>query len=171
MAEKERFSRQSRSGRRFPKFFSGFRLKILTAAWRTPSLHRLPGALGVLTPAGSRRSSSKQKVKRQPKQVAFWRRRRDLNSRAGFPTYALSRGASSANLSTSPNYSRSYQKSILKRKTAFCLNWRRGWDSNPRALSDKRFSRPPRYDHFDTSPRVTTAIISQQKTVVKNFLC
>ena len=30
---------------------------------------------------------------------------------------------------------------------------RRGWDSNPRALADKRFSRPPRYDHFDTSPR------------------
>ena len=29
---------------------------------------------------------------------------------------------------------------------------RRGWDSNPRALADKRFSRPPRYDHFDTSP-------------------
>ena len=28
---------------------------------------------------------------------------------------------------------------------------RREWDSNPRALSDKRFSRPPRYDHFDTS--------------------
>ena len=30
--------------------------------------------------------------------------------------------------------------------------WRRGWDSNPRGLSPKRFSRPPRYDHFDTSP-------------------
>ena len=29
---------------------------------------------------------------------------------------------------------------------------RRGWDSNRRALADKRFSRPPRYDHFDTSP-------------------
>ena len=29
---------------------------------------------------------------------------------------------------------------------------RRGWDSNPRALLDKRFSRPPRYDRFDTSP-------------------
>ena len=29
---------------------------------------------------------------------------------------------------------------------------RRRWDSNPCALSDKRFSRPPRYDHFDTSP-------------------
>jgi hypothetical protein len=31
---------------------------------------------------------------------------------------------------------------------------RRGWDSNPCALTDKRFSRPPRYDRFDTSPNV-----------------
>ena len=31
---------------------------------------------------------------------------------------------------------------------------RREWDSNPRALADKRFSRPPRYDHFDTSPSI-----------------
>ena len=29
---------------------------------------------------------------------------------------------------------------------------RRGWDSNPCAQKDKRFSRPPRYDRFDTSP-------------------
>ena len=29
---------------------------------------------------------------------------------------------------------------------------RRERDSNPRALSDKRFSRPPRYDRFDISP-------------------
>ncbi len=29
---------------------------------------------------------------------------------------------------------------------------RRGWDSNPCARLDKRFSRPPRYDRFDTSP-------------------
>ena len=35
---------------------------------------------------------------------------------------------------------------------AFAKRKRRGWDSNPRALADKRFSRPPRYDHFDTSP-------------------
>ncbi len=28
--------------------------------------------------------------------VAFWRRRRDLNPRAGFPAYSLSRGAPSA---------------------------------------------------------------------------
>ena len=34
------------------------------------------------------------------------------------------------------------------------LNKRREWDSNPRALADKRFSRPPRYDHFDISPYI-----------------
>ena len=38
---------------------------------------------------------------------------------------------------------------------------RREWDSNPRALADKRFSRPPRYDHFDISPYV----------VFQHFLC
>ena len=35
--------------------------------------------------------------------------------------------------------------------TAGCM-WRRGWDSNPRALADKTLSRRPRYDHFGTSP-------------------
>ena len=35
---------------------------------------------------------------------------------------------------------------------------RREWDSNPRALADKRFSRPPRYDHFDISPILFCAI-------------
>ena len=33
--------------------------------------------------------------------------------------------------------------------------WRRGWDSNPRALADKTLSRRPRYDHFGTSPFFT----------------
>ena len=31
---------------------------------------------------------------------------------------------------------------------------RRGWDSNPCAREDKRFSRPPRYDHFGNSPHM-----------------
>ena len=35
-------------------------------------------------------------------------------------------------------------------KIDFCK--RRRWDSNPRDLSVKRFSRPPRYDRFATSP-------------------
>ena len=33
--------------------------------------------------------------------------------------------------------------------------WRRGRDSNPCGVSPKRFSRPPRYDRFDTSPFVS----------------
>ena len=44
---------------------------------------------------------------------------------------------------------------------------RRGWDSNPRALSDKRFSRPPRYDHFDISPCLSLG----QRQVVSYHLC
>ncbi len=34
----------------------------------------------------------------------------------------------------------------------FGLKWRRVWDSNPRGLASKRFSRPPRYDRFDNPP-------------------
>ncbi len=45
------------------------------------------------------------------------------------------------------------QKTHQPTAGAFLL-WRREWDSNPRALSDKRFSRPPRYDHFDIPPCV-----------------
>ncbi len=52
--------------------------------------------------------------------------------------------------------------------------WRRGWDSNPCVLADKRFSRPPRYDHFDTSPYFLTCpddfiIIPYISYIVKAF--
>ena len=72
--------------------------------------------------------------------VDLWRRRRDLNPRDTFAPYSLSRGA--------PSPLGYFSKGCCLYKKM----WRRGWDSNPRALSDKRFSRPPRYDHFDTSP-------------------
>ena len=56
--------------------------------------------------SGPRHESSNlltAKKKDSLKTVLFlWRRRRDSNSRAGYPTYTLSRGASSAYLSTSP---------------------------------------------------------------------
>ena len=55
-------------------------------------------------------------------------------------TYSLSRRAPSATWV------------LLQVLTSWIHDERRGWDSNPRALADKRFSRPPRYDHFDTSP-------------------
>ena len=38
---------------------------------------------------------TKNKSCKSKSTYSFWRRWRDLNSRAGFPTYALSRGASS----------------------------------------------------------------------------
>ena len=48
-----------------------------------------------------------------------------------------------------------------------CLSTkRRGWDSNPRALADKRFSRPPRYDHFDTSPVLVTFFLPNAKMIL-----
>ena len=43
---------------------------------------------------------------------------------------------------------------------------RRGWDSNPCALADKRFSRPPRYDHFDTSPNGLVQSCLSNKQVI-----
>ena len=46
------------------------------------------------------------------------------------------------------------------------FNKRREWDSNPRALADKRFSRPPRYDHFDTSPANLSHRLCQRKMYI-----
>ena len=89
-----------------------------------------------------------------------------MNPRAAINDLLLSRGPS-ASLGTSPNCptnrfqklkkpkSKKYYNSfqfLLSSAFYFPLNKRREWDSNPRALADKRFSRPPRYDHFDISP-------------------
>ena len=53
---------------------------------------------------------------------------------------------------------------------------RREWDSNPRALADKRFSRPPRYDHFDISPYTLFSVrhVSVRRkmySIIKSFYC
>lgn len=51
---------------------------------------------------------------------------------------------------------------------------RRGWDSNPCAREDKRFSRPPRYDRFGISPYSFLSddliIISPKLYFVNTFL-
>ena len=83
-----------------------------------------------------------------------WRRRRDLNPRAGYPTYSLSRGA------PSPLGYFCMVKFILchicrlysSGNRPVKIIWRREWDSNPRCLATRRFSRPFRYDHFGISP-------------------
>ena len=41
--------------------------------------------------------------------------------------------------------------------------WRRKRDSNPRGLSPKRFSRPPRYDRFDIPAYVFNFILSPKR--------
>ncbi len=57
-----------------------------------------------------------------------------------------------------------FTKGTLHGKTtSFCRNlsffWRRVWDSNPRGITPKRFSRPPRYDRFDNPPYIIVAEI------------
>ena len=56
----------------------------------------------------ARNTSFKKHTFGRQKCVFCWRRRGDSNSRAAFTTYTLSRGASSASLSTSPNLKYSY---------------------------------------------------------------
>ena len=76
------------------------------------------------------------------------RRRRDLNPRAATNDLLPVQGSPFNLLGTSAGWFSYLMKLITVLK-------RREWDSNPRALSDKRFSRPPRYDHFDTSPHLS----------------
>ena len=77
------------------------------------------------------------------------RRRRDLNPRTAINDLLPFQGSLFSHLGTSPSQLRHKKTTESFWLVAFLK--RRGWDSNPRALSDKRFSRPPRYDHFDTS--------------------
>ena len=79
------------------------------------------------------------------------RRRRDLNPRAA------------------TNDLLPFQGSPFGQLGYFSIK-RRGWDSNPRALSDKRFSRPPRYDHFDTSPSLALKRVQLQRRFLRRCL-
>ena len=44
--------------------------------------------------------------------------------------------------------------------------WRSRRDSNPGAREGKRFSRPPRYDHFDTAPCILNCKVHVAKKQV-----
>ena len=95
-----------------------------------------------------------------------WRRRRDLNPRAGYPTYSLSRGAPSPlGYFCMVKLNLTIYNQVVKP----VINvWRREWDSNPRCLATRRFSRPFRYDHFGISPYSAKVILSHQSTYVKH---
>ena len=47
---------------------------------------------------------------------------------------------------------KSLRQNKMRHQGCLILFWRREWDSNPRGREPKRFSRPPRYDHFDIPP-------------------
>ena len=84
-------------------------------------------------------------------------------------TCTLSRGVPSASwvLLQSPDAWTSVN--IILSSASLLLVQRREWDSNPRALADKRFSRPPRYDHFDISPQTCFTMLPKAFVFVKNF--
>ena len=100
----------------------------------------------------------------------FKRRRRDLNPRAAINDLLPFQGSPFGQLGYFSKLSYAiasfFQKRFILYRVVFYLSrtfltfqkffilfkQRREWDSNPRALADKRFSRPPRYDHFDISP-------------------
>ena len=97
------------------------------------------------------------------------RRKRDLNPRAAVNDLLPFQGSPFGQLGYFSTVARI--AFILYYHMIFSCNERRGWDSNPRALADKRFSRPPRYDHFDTSPvQSAKLIISSNFRFVNTFL-
>ncbi len=49
--------------------------------------------------------------------------------------------------------------------------WRRERDSNPCEIALKRFSRPPRYDHFDIPPYKRNYEIVLEKTLEEKLCC
>ena len=79
-----------------------------------------------------------------------------MNPRAAINDLHPFQGCPFDHLGTSPNMVESknlFNYEGFRLRKSLPLE-RREWDSNPRALADKRFSRPPRYDHFDISPSV-----------------
>ena len=79
---------------------------------------------------------------------SFWRRRRDLNPCAGYPTYSLSRGASSP---------LEYFSRWLE------LSWRRGRDSNSWFLSESLVFKTSSLNHSDTPPQNCKKYISKKR--------
>ena len=50
-----------------------------------------------------------------------------------------------------------------KKAPLWVLRWRRKRDSNPRGVSPKRFSRPPRYDRFDIPAFIKLSCVTARK--------
>ena len=80
----------------------------------------------------------------------FWRRQRDSLSPAG--SVRVGSACHRQPFTTDPF--ESFLMPNKKSTTRVLFVWRRQRDSNPRGVSPKRFSRPPRYDRFDMPPSI-----------------
>ena len=92
----------------------------------------------------------KRKKKSQKGFLFLWRRRRDLNPRASFPTYSLSRGAPSP-----LGYFSMVNVSELIRVAVW---WRRGRDSNSWSLAGSLVFKTSSLNHSDTSPNASNIL-------------
>ena len=127
------------------------------SAWHRAAAKNLPHRCGRFFAGGFSRHA--QSIRKAPHGVLF---RSGLNCmRDSNP--ALRRagqgglGACSRNAAKAPaplpvgSYD-SVPSAIRKTPPRVLFLWRRVWDSNPREVSLKRFSRPSRYDRFDNPP-------------------
>ena len=89
-----------------------------------------------------------------------WRRLRDLNPRDGYPPYALSRGASSANLSKSPDEVWYYYEK-MRSETAVLKRYGGEGGIRTHGSCESLVFKTSSLNHSDTSPylRATSDII------------
>ena len=141
-------------------------LTLLLVCSFSPRVHSIQRGPRILL----RRNHSSETTKNPTKFVGFlWRRKRDSflsfarqpwsavfmlckSLRAAAKNDALCRFLNALVRIPLIKYRKTKRTSVFA--CPFC--WRRKRDSNPRGLSPKRFSRPPRYDRFDTSPCVNS---------------
>ena len=63
---------------------------------------------------------------------------------------------------------RAQNKKKAKQHMSLGRMWRRGWDSNPCAVSDKLISSRGRYDRFDTSPKsISTSSLGKRRELME----
>ena len=98
------------------------------------------------------KTSWNRRAFQQFQEVFRWRRRRDLNSRASYPTYTLSRGASSP-------------------LEYFSKRWRREWDSNPRLIAESLVFKTSSLNRSDISPNAPRHLTAVSYDIILSNIC
>ena len=94
--------------------------------------------------------------------LGFW-----LSPKCRIAVWAITYNKSSnGQCSREPSTTRAFFKTSScanKKAPLWVLRWRRKRDSNPRGVSPKRFSRPPRYDRFDIPAFIKLSCVTARK--------